>query len=366
MEHLEAKLLGFATAKILPRDERALPLEQGERLLKVMFPSNIFMTNLPITKIIKKNLPAMVSITASKKIQDIENPFSPSTTAGGSGFIVDSSGIILTNRHVVANPNTEYISVLNEEKKYKAQILAKDPINDVAILKINSAKKFPFIKLGDSSKLELGETVIAIGNTLGIFRNTVSTGVISGLSRHITAFNGVDNRSQRLRGLIQTDAAINPGNSGGPLININGKAIGINAAMILEAENIGFTLPINTAKNDLDDLKKYNRIRQPFLGVRYILLDKNLQTRYNLPKESGALVISEDYQEGIAVLPGSPAYKAGIKEADIILAVQNENISCKNSLEDVLQKFKIGQTINLKILRDKKEMVFHTKIEEKI
>jgi S1-C subfamily serine protease len=322
------------------------------------------MTKQPITKIIKKILPAVVSITASKKIQNIENPFSPATMGGGSGFIVDSSGIILTNRHVVANPDAEYTAVLNEEKKYKARILAKDPINDVAILKVEG-ENFPFIKLGNSSKLELGQTVIAIGNTLGIFRNTVSTGVISGLSRHITAFNGVDNRSQRLRGLIQTDAAINPGNSGGPLIDANGKAIGINAAMILGAENIGFTLPINTAKNDLDDLKKYGRIRQPFLGVRYILLDKALQTRYNLSKERGALVISEDYQEGTAVLPGSPAYKAGIKEADIILAIQNENISCKNSLEDVLQKFKIGQIINLKILRDNKEMFCQTKIEEK-
>ena len=346
------------------------------------------MENQPITKIIKKVLPAVISITASKNLEYVRNPFSRAmgqefsntlkrkkiSVGGGSGFIIDPSGIILTNRHVVADPHAEYTAVLDfaqkhssddEGEKYKIEILAKDPINDVAVLKINK-KNLPVIELGDSSKLELGQTVIAIGNTLGIFRNTVSTGVISGLSRYITAFNALDNRSQRLRGLIQTDAAINPGNSGGPLIDIKGKAIGINAAMILGAENIGFTLPINTAKNDLEDIKKYGRIRQPFLGVRYILLNNLLQKKYNFPKDCGALVISEDDFEGKAVIPGSPAHKAGIKEADIILAIQEEKISPQNTLEDILQKFKIGEIINLKIIRDNKEIICETKIEEKI
>ena len=337
------------------------------------------MQNLSITKIIKKVLPAVVSITASKQLKLARNPFSPFEmgkfsdepkikkipVGGGSGFIVDSSGIILTNRHVVDDPKAEYTAILDEEKKYKAEILAKDPINDVAILKIHQ-NNLPIIELGDSSQLELGQAVIAIGNTLGIFRNTVSTGVISGLSRYITAFNAMDKRAQHLRGLIQTDAAINPGNSGGPLIDERGKAIGINAAMIFGAENVGFTLPINTAKNDLYDLEKYGRIRQPFLGIRHILLNKSLQKKYNFSSDYGALVISEDGAEGAAVISGSPAHKAGIKESDIILGTEQEKISLKNSLEDILQKFKIGQTINLKILRRGREIFCKTTIGEKI
>ena len=303
-----------------------------------------------IPKVIKKVLPAVISITASKYLPIFENPFKDSlpfgferpfmipkgkkkmSIGGGSGFIVDSSGIILTNRHVVADPQAEYIVLLNNEEKYTAKVLAKDPINDIAIIKID-AKNLPSVKLGDSSKIKLGQSAIAIGNTLGIFRNTVSVGIVSGLSRQISAFSAFDHKAQRLRGLIQTDAAINPGNSGGPLANIEGKVIGINAATVLLAENIGFALPINAAKKDLEDLRKYGRIRQPFLGVRYILLNKDLQKRYKLPSNQGALIISDKIPESDAVVPGSPANLAGIREADIILEMGKKKISFKESLD---------------------------------
>lgn len=324
--------------------------------------------------VIKKVLPAVVSITVSKYLEFIERPQSPFypfgepgmspgitkrkrvRVGGGSGFLVDPSGIILTNRHVVADPEAEYIVLLNNEKNYKAQVLAKDPINDVAILKIEcDEKNLPTVELGDSSKLDLGQTAIAIGNALGAFQNTVSVGVISGLSRQITAFSGFDHRMQRLRGLIQTDAAINPGNSGGPLVNIEAKAVGINAAMVFGAENIGFALPINSAKKDLEDLKKYGRIVQPFLGVRYVLVTKELQEKYKLPVKRGALLLSEDIPEGEAIVPQSPAAKAGLQDGDIILEIQGEKISIKNPLEDILQKFKVGDQIELKTLRKGKE-----------
>ena len=341
------------------------------------------MKNSPIPQVVKKVLPAVICITVSMMLPVFETPFAPSSpfggfdgffmipkgkkkvkVGGGSGFIVDSSGIILTNRHVVADPHAEYIVVLNEQDKYPAEILARDPINDVAIIKIKK-KNLPIIELGDSAKSTLGQTAIAIGNALGMFRNTVSVGVVSGLSREITAGDTITKKMTKLRGLIQTDAAINPGNSGGPLIDITGKAIGINTAMVFLAENIGFALPINNAKKDLADLKKYGRLRLPFLGIRYIPLNEELQKRLNLPVKRGALVISEPVPDGKAVVPGGAAAKAGIKEGDVILEIQKIKVCDKNPVEEILQKCKIGQTINLKALRKGKEMTFRVILAER-
>src|SRR3989344_4171315 len=212
------------------------------------------MENFP--KIIKKVMPAVVSVIISKSLEDLEKelpiemfPFFPFgvpemripeekidsrgmvQVGGGSGFIVDSSGIILTNKHVIADPEAEYTIVTSDNKKYRASVLARDPVDDVAILKID-AKNLPAVNLRDSSAVELGQTVLAIGNALGLFQNTVSSGIISGLSRSIAAKADAKTPVQELRGLIQTDAAINPGNSGGPLVNMDGEAIGINAAIV--------------------------------------------------------------------------------------------------------------------------------------
>jgi S1-C subfamily serine protease len=334
----------------------------------------------PIVKAVKKVLPAIVSITCSKYLEFFESPTGISgkeflafpkrkkvKVGGGSGFIVEEDGIILTNRHVIEDQQAEYVVILQNGEKLRPEILARDPINDVAILKIEK-KGLPIVKLGDSSKLELGQDVIAIGNALGIFQNTVSTGVISGLSREIRAQSEFSQERTRLRGLIQTDAAINPGNSGGPLIDIEGKAIGINAAMVFGAENIGFALPINNAKRDLQELKKYGRIRQPFLGIRYIQITKDLKEKFNLPVDFGALVISEpDIQKGVkqAVVPGSPAARAGLREADIILEIENKKITPDQSINDLLQEFKIGQQLFLKILRNGREKILKIILGEK-
>jgi serine protease Do len=330
------------------------------------------MEQSPVVKVVKKILPAVVSITISKYLPVFESPLGQPLfgfeeffeepkaakkikVGGGSGFIAHPSGLILTNRHVVADPEAEYIVILNNGEKKKARILASDPIADIAILKID-AENLPVVELGDSSILELGQTVVAVGNVLGTFRNTVSVGVVSGLSREIMASQGLSGETARLRGLIQTDAAVNPGNSGGPLVNIEGKAIGINAAMVLLAQSIGFALPINSAKKDLSEVEQYGRIRQPFLGVRYVLLNKKLQEAHNLPANKGALVVSEPMPGGMAVLAGGPAAKAGIKEGDIILAVEKEEISSKNPLLDILQKFKVGDAIELRVLRGQREL----------
>jgi len=334
----------------------------------------------PVVKAVKKALPAVVSIAVSGFMQLPPMAFDNSQgrffafpkrkkmkMGGGSGFIVAENGIILTNRHVIENPNADYMVILQNGEQIKPQILARDPIHDIAVLKIEKTG-LPIIELGDSSKLELGEDVIAIGNVLGIFQNTVSTGVVSGLSREIKAQSDFSNERTKLRGLIQTDAAINPGNSGGPMINFDGKAVGINAAMVFGAENIGFALPINNAKKDLQELKEFGRIRQPYLGFRYLMIDPEAQTRFNLPINCGALIIAEpELKTGIqeAIIPGSPAHKAGLKEADIILELANQRITEEKLIVDILQDFKIGQTVPLKILRQGKEKLLKITLGEK-
>ncbi|MBZ1345180.1 MAG: trypsin-like peptidase domain-containing protein [Candidatus Nealsonbacteria bacterium] len=282
---------------------------------------------------------------------------------GGSGFIVSSDGYIITSSHVVADRDADYTVIYEPKKTFPAKVISRDPINDVAILKIQD-KNFPYLELADSDKIELGETVIAVGNALGEFHDTVSTGVVSGLSRHITAFSGLSKQAEMFRGLIQTDAAINPGNSGGPLVNIEGKAIGINTAAVMGAQNIGFAIPINCAKKDLEEIKKYGKIKRPFLGVRYIILNKEIADFHKLAVDYGALVIRETFGER-ALVKNSAAEKAGLKEYDIILEINHEKIKEKNPLANILQKYKIGQEITLKILREGKEIILKVKPEEK-
>ncbi len=344
--------------------------------------------NEEIPKIVKKVMPAVVSIIISKSLEELEKelplemfPFFPFGVpelripeekidsrgmvqiGGGSGFIIDSDGIILTNKHVIGDPAAEYAIITSDNKKYKAQILARDPVDDVAIIKID-AKDLPAVELGDSSKVELGQTVIAIGNALGIFQNTVSVGVISGLSRAIAAKADPQSPIQELRGLIQTDAAINPGNSGGPLVGLSGKAIGINAAIVFGAQNIGFAIPINAAERDLTDLKKYGRIKRPLLGVRYITIDENLKEKMKLPVSYGALIAGRGpHHEGI--VPGTPADKAGLREKDIILECNDEKLTPQKTIQDFLEELGAGDVLKMKVLRGKEKFDVELKLAER-
>lgn len=354
------------------------------------------MIKSPVVNVIKKVSPAVVSIVISKDLPKIKKyiyqpfdellgPYGPPITqyrqegkqkvkiGGGSGFFVSSDGIVLTNRHVVVSPDVDYTIITPDEKEYQAEILARDPVQDVAILKIKSDKdkKFPYLELGDSGKVDLGQDVIAIGNPLGAFPNTVSKGVISGLSRLISARDGMSGRTAELRGLIQTDAAINPGNSGGPLFTTDGKVIAINVAIVMGAQNIGFAIPINNAKKDLEDLKKHGRIIQPFLGVRYIMIDKAVQeefaTRLNLriPVDHGALIIREPGIGDPAVVPNSPASKTGLIENDIILEFDKVKIDAKHPLQELIHKHKPGDIVKIKILRNDKIGTTEIKLEER-
>lgn len=347
----------------------------------------------PIVEIAKNVCPAVITVVVSRDLPKIESFYSfpfggkeylmpkmekgknikenieKTQIGGGSGFIVSADGYVLTSNHVVADTSADYTIISDPKHKYPAKVLSRNPINDTAILKIN-AKNLPHIKLADSNKIEMGEEVVAVGNALGEFHDTISAGIISGLSRFITAFGGIDHQTQNLKGLIQTDAAINPGNSGGPLVNMDGQVIGINTAMIMGAQNIGFAIPINYAKKDLNEVKKYGKIVVPFLGIKYVLISKEMAQVNKLPINDGALVVREALGES-PVIKGSAADKAGIKEFDIITECDGEKITLKNPLANILQKSKIGQDSILKVLRPSiegengKEITLKVKLEER-
>ena len=343
---------------------------------------------MTIKETIKKVMPAVVSIVISKSLEDLEKeippeilPFMPFghphlnipeeeidahgmiKIGGGSGFIVNPNGIILTNKHVVVDPHAEYTVMMHDDRKFKAQVLARDPVDDVAILKIEG-KNLPTVKLGESTGLELGEEVLAIGNALGLFKNTVSLGIISGLSRSIRATTAPMVAPQELRGLIQTDAAINPGNSGGPLVNLNGEAIGINAAIVFGAQNLGFAIPVNYAKRDLADVQKFGRIKRPLLGLRYMNINEDVQARMKLPVNYGATIVGQK-PHSEAIVPGSPAEKAKLKEKDILLECDGEKITEQHTIQDILEEKEVGDVLQLKVIRGKKTFNVAVKLTER-
>jgi S1-C subfamily serine protease len=266
--------------------------------------------------------------------------------AAGSGFLVSSDGLILTNKHVV-DIDADFTVILSDGRKFPAKVLAKDPVKDLAVLKI-TASSLPTLVLGNSDSIRIGQTVIAIGNALGQFSNTVSKGVVSGLSRSIVAA-GALGEPERLDEVIQTDAAINPGNSGGPLLNLKGEVIGVNTAIVSGAQNIGFAIPINQAKRDLEQVKATGKITYPFLGVRYIIIDRDFQREKNLPFDYGALIVRGDSQTDFAVVPGSPADKAGLNENDIILEMDGRRITTQSPLAKAIQAHKVGDAVTLKV-----------------
>jgi S1-C subfamily serine protease len=262
---------------------------------------------------------------------------------GGSGFFISADGYIVTNKHVVDDDKTEYTVFTNEGKKFDAEILAKDFVLDVAILKVKGSG-FSYLLFGDSDRLKPGQTVIAIGNALAEFRNSVSVGVVSGLSRSVVA-GDMFGKSEQLEGVIQTDAAINLGNSGGLLLDIAGKVVGVNVAVSRGAENIDFALTSNTVKSIADSVKQHGEIVRPYLGVRYTQITENFKKKNNLAVDYGVFVSRGKTPEDLAVIPGSPADKAGIVENDIILKIDGIKLEQGKSLASIIRQKGIGQTV---------------------
>lgn len=332
--------------------------------------------------VVEKVKPSVVSIVVTQDLSTIYNltgpdlsPFEdffsfPATpvpegkreVGAGTGFIIDTDGLILTNKHVVATLEAEYTVILNDGQQYVATIIDTDPFNDIALLKID-ATDLPAVELGDSDVLKIGQTVIAIGNTLGEYQNTVTRGVVSGLSRTVTAGDG-RGQSETLEDIVQTDAAINSGNSGGPLLNLDGQVIGVNTAISREGQLVGFAIPINQAKRAIDSVEEHGRIVRPYLGVRYILLNEEIANENNLSVDYGALIVKGSTVTDLAIIPGSPADIAGLEENDIILEVNGKQINKDQSLAKQLGQYDPDDTVTLKVLHDGEEKTVEATLAE--
>lgn len=273
----------------------------------------------------------------------------------GTGMIVSSNGYILTNKHVVDGADKVTV-VLTDGKTYEnVDVLGSDPLNDVAFLKINNVTDLPAITLGDSKTIRIGQSVVAIGNALGQYQNSVTSGIISGTGRPVVASTGgaSDSSAESLNDLIQTDAAINSGNSGGPLLNLKGQVIGINTAIAADAQSIGFAIPISATKGLLAHVIKTGKVERAYLGVQYVSITADVKEQYNLPVNRGDYIIAE---RGASIQPGGPADKAGLKDKDIITSVNGYKVGEVASVSSLISEFEPGQKVELTVLRGGKEV----------
>ena len=300
--------------------------------------------------------PSVVAIGVSQRIV---NPFDPTAlpknqqSTIGTGFVASANGVIVTNKHVVADLQANYSVVTKDGKKLEVEKIYRDTALDLALIKTKEEGLKP-LKIGDSSKLKVGQTAIAIGNALGRFSNTVTTGVVSGLGRSIGAGDPFGGNVEVLDDLIQTDAAINPGNSGGPLLNSAGEVIGVNVAVSESAQNIGFAVPINSVKAIIDEFVKNGKISRAFLGVSYRLITRDLALLNEVPQ--GAYIQQ--------VISGSPAQKAGIQEGDIITKIDGKAINDQNAISDLIRTKKVGDKINIEYWRGTDNNKGETKMVE--
>ena len=302
--------------------------------------------------------PAVVTITGrttgdlgsvADPSADPNDPFTLPETGIGSGIIFDASGWILTNRHVVAGSDAVTVK-LKDGRDFQGATYGIDTLTDLAIVKIEGAD-LPVAPLGDSTKLEIGQLAIAIGSPLGDFENSVTTGVVSATGRAITVNDEATGQPRRLRNLIQTDAAINPGNSGGALVDSLGQVIGVNTAVAGSAQGIGFAIPIEIAKPLLKQAIAGEPLSRPYIGIIYNSVTPQVQRQANLPIDYGAWVSAGAGGES-GITAGSPAEKAGLKDDDIITAIEGQRIDVGHPLEDVLVRYRPGDTITLTVLRD--------------
>lgn len=321
-----------------------------------------------VTKVVEKASLSVVTVSINKEVISSNNLLKGLFGVGGevetekierdigTGFIISNDGLIVTNKHVVADNEANYRVIVGRDEIVEVVDIYRDPINDLAILKVNK-EDLSAVEMGDSDKLKVGQTVIAIGTALGEFRSTVTKGVISGLGRGIVAGDG-QLYSEKLDDVIQVDAAINPGNSGGPLFDSSGRVVGVNVAVSQNGQSIGFALPINLVKRSVDNFRKTGEFDRPYLGVSYKMISKQLAEINRLPV--GA------YVEG--VIEGGSAAKGGVKKGDIILEIDGEKIGEEDTLliAEVVNRKKIGDKILIKYFREGKNLESEILLEKKI
>ena len=300
-----------------------------------------------VSKIVESVGPSVVSIVVESQASTIFGTVMQS--GAGTGVIISSDGYILTNNHVVGNSKSATVMLDNGTVYENVEVVGSDPLNDIAFMKIKDAKDLPTVTLGDSSTVKVGQQVVAIGNALGQYQNTVTTGILSGIGRPVTAGSESGSQQEDLVDLLQTDAAINSGNSGGPLVNMAGQVIGINTAIVADANNIGFSIPINSTKGLIEELLKTGEVKRAFLGVNFINITPSVAKELKLSVTEGAYVFGDN-----AVSPNSPAAKAGIEKGDIITKINDNQIGRSQGLSTIIGMYRPNTKVTITILRDGK------------
>lgn len=335
---------------LIPTSKIPIPNIQNQETRTIVQEENA------VISVVEKVSPSVVAIGVTRRVINPFDPFSipkrlDATIA--TGFAVSSQGVIVTNKHVVLDDSTRYTVVTRDGQKYEIKKIYRDPLLDLAIVQIDGGD-LKALELGDSSKLKVGQTAIAIGNALGRLTNTVTTGVVSGLGRRVVAGDPFSGSAESLENLIQTDAAINPGNSGGPLLNSAGQVIGVNVATTEGAQNIGFAIDINAIKPIINEFLEKGTVSRPFLGIRYRFISKDVAILNEVPQ--GAYI-----QE---VVLDSPAEKGGIREGDIITKINNQLIDEEGKVAEIISKSNVGANLELQIWRDEKELKLKAQIGE--
>ncbi len=317
-------------------------------------------TDGSIADVAAKVSSSVVSIVTSVKTTNFFGQ-SSNSSAAGTGIIVSSDGYILTNKHVISGASTVAVITDAGTTYEDVEIVATDPLNDVAFLKVKDASNLSVATLGDSKTISVGQQVIAIGNALGEYQNTVTSGIISGTGRSVTASDGTSYNTETLTDMIQTDAAINSGNSGGPLVNAAGEVIGINTATSTSAENMGFAIPISSVKGMLSQLLETGKAERAYLGVYSSEITPDAAKAYNLPVSAGAYLYSSSTYS--AIISGGPADKAGLKDKDIVTAVNGVKVGASGSLSNLIGEYKPGDTVQLTVIRDGSERAVNVTLE---
>lgn len=331
---------GFVKTPSSIAEKQTLVMQQGE----------------VVSDIYKRVSPSTVSIT-THTVDTSQRYLEPTVSEGaGSGIIISKDGYVMTNKHVVPDGTDKITVILADGKQFTdVKIVGRDPSNDIAFIKINGVSNLTAATLGDSSQVAPGQQVAAIGNALGLFRNSITSGIISGTGRPVQASDETGAATEQLEDMFQTDAAINPGNSGGPLVNLKGEVIGMNTAVSSEGQGIGFAIPINSAKGEINGVITKGKIVKAYLGVRYVSVDAEIAQQLDLKVNRGSLIRGNGTNSP-GVLSGSPAARAGLRDGDIIIKVGEQDVTPESGLATKLAQYNPGDKVDMVVQRGNQQV----------